>query len=80
MIDKEEAMENEVYINAKELAAYLKLNVQTIYRNVRAKNSDTLPRIRIGGAIRFSKNAIDKWLHENSKKLKEDRCRTYITA
>jgi len=60
-------MKDKTYMNAKELAAYLKLNVQTIYRKTWLKGEDRLPHIRVGHSIRFIKEVIDKWAGENSK-------------
>ena len=57
----------EVYMTVKEIAAYLRLNVQTVYRKVGEKGSDALPHVRIGGAIRFKKSDVDNWMIENSK-------------
>ena len=61
-------MESDVYLTAKEMADYLKINVQTLYRKVREKSPDALPHIRVGGSIRFNKDAVDKWMRENSIK------------
>jgi excisionase family DNA binding protein len=46
-----------------ELADYLQLNRQTIYRKVRAGQ---IPAIRIGKVLRFKKEVIDSWLRQNS--------------
>ena len=46
-----------------ELADYLQLNKQTVYRKVRAGQ---IPAIRIGKVLRFKKEVIDSWLRQNS--------------
>ena len=61
-------MENDVYITAKEVAIYLNINLQTVYRKAKKAGADRLPNVRIGGSIRFNKDAIYKWMQENSRK------------
>ncbi len=46
-------------MTAEELAEYLKLDPQTIYRKFRRGE---LPGVRIGKAIRFKRDVIDAWL------------------
>ena len=46
-------------LTVEELAAYLKVNPQTIYRRFRAGD---LPGVRIGRSIRFPKGLVDAWL------------------
>lgn len=50
---------DEELLTAKEVARYLKLDVQTVYR---LASSGALPRIKIGGSLRFKKSVIDGWL------------------
>ena len=45
-------------ITVEELAKLLRLNPQTIYRKVQ---KGEIPAIKIGGAIRFDSDAINKW-------------------
>jgi len=61
-------------MNIKELAAYLKLEKQTIYNWLHEKK---ISGIKIGHVWRFDKDAVDKWLkaqtvnanpHNNRKK------------
>ena len=66
--DKEEAMGNDAYFTARELADYLRLNVQTVYRKTKEGGTYRLPHTRIDGSIRFKKSDVDKWLNENSIK------------
>lgn len=61
-------MPDEVYMTVKELATYLKLNIQTIYRMINREGGDRLPSLRIGRAVRFSKDAVDGWMAESSRK------------
>ena len=46
-------------MTTKELANYLQLNELTIYRKVRL---GLIPTIKMGRALRFKKEVIDKWL------------------
>jgi excisionase family DNA binding protein len=46
-------------MNLEELAAYLKLEKQTIYNWLHEKK---ISGIKIGHVWRFDKNAVDKWL------------------
>lgn len=55
-------MEEEL-MDVKEVAKYLKLDEQTIYRKVDAK---TIPFIKVGGVIRFRKESIEKWLNKTT--------------
>jgi excisionase family DNA binding protein len=51
------------FLTAKELADYIKLKKSTIYDKVKEK---TIPYYQIGGAIRFEKGEIDKWIKSKS--------------
>ncbi len=63
MADSDEAL-----LTAKEVARYLRLDVQTVYR---LASSGALPRIKIGGSLRFKKSVIDGWLlQQRSRKGK----------
>ena len=46
-------------MTVEELAEYLKLDPQTIYRRFR---EGELPGVRIGRAVRFKRDVIDNWL------------------
>jgi len=48
-------------MTVKELAGYLKLNHQTIYKKVQ---KDEIPASKIGRSWRFQKSVIDRWLSE----------------
>ena len=50
-------------MTVEELAAYLKLDAQTIYRKFRRGE---LPGVKIGKAIRFKRDVIDGWLRTMS--------------
>ena len=54
----------ETLLSVEELAKYLQLNEQTIYRKV---DSGEIPSVRLGGAIRFRQEDIDKWLTKRTK-------------
>lgn len=49
----------EKLMEVNELAKYLCLDRQTVYR--KAKNKE-IPSVRIGRTVRFKKSDIDKWL------------------
>lgn len=61
-----------------QLAEYLQLHKQVIYRHVRNK---TIPASRIGATLRFKKSVIDAWLVdsalENLKQAKDNRKVSY---
>jgi len=48
-------------MTVKELAEYLKLNFQTVYRKVQ---NGEIPGSKIGRGWRFQKSVIDQWLSE----------------
>jgi excisionase family DNA binding protein len=50
-------------MTAQEIAKELNFNIQTIYRFTK---QGKIPYIKLGGAIRFDKEAIDKWLINNT--------------
>jgi excisionase family DNA binding protein len=50
-------------MTVEELAAYLKVNPQTVYRKFRRGD---LPGVRIGRAIRFKRDVVDGWLRAMS--------------
>ena len=52
-----------------ELAEYLKLDPQTIYRRFRRGE---LPGVRIGRAVRFKRDVIDGWLRMMSHRWDPD--------
>lgn len=58
-------MENQEIFTLKELAAYLKLAEKTAYR---LASEAKLPGFKVGGAWRFRKTEIDRWI-----KQQEDR-------
>ena len=48
-------------MTAKQLAGYLKLNYQTIYKKVQKRE---IPACKIGRSWWFQKHIIDRWLLE----------------
>lgn len=50
-------------MTAKQLADYLQVNELTIYKKVRLGE---IPAIKMGRALRFKKEVIDKWLEIES--------------
>ena len=51
-------MQNDV-MTVSEVADYLRLNPQTVYRKAKAGE---LPALRIGRAIRFRRDELEQWL------------------
>lgn len=58
-------------MTVEELAAYLKLDPQTVYRRFR---KGKLPGVKIGKAIRFKRDVIDSWLRATSYRW-DPKCR-----
>ena len=50
-------------MTVSEVAEYLRVNPQTVYRKAKAGE---IPAVRIGRAIRFRKTELDAWLKELS--------------
>jgi len=50
-------------MTAKQLADYLRVNELTIYKRVRLGE---IPVVKIGRALRFKKDIIDRWLEVES--------------
>ena len=46
-------------MTVEEVAQYLRLNPQTVYRKAKAGE---LPAVRIGRAIRFRRSELESWL------------------
>ncbi len=46
-------------MTVSEVAVYLRVNPQTVYRKAKAGE---LPALRIGRAIRFRKSELDEWM------------------
>ncbi len=46
-------------MTVSEVAEYLRVNPQTVYRRAKAGQ---LPAVRIGRAIRFRKSELDEWM------------------
>jgi excisionase family DNA binding protein len=52
-------------LTVKDLAVYLNVHPSTIYRML---NKTDLPRFKIGSDWRFHREAIDRWITEQSYK------------
>jgi excisionase family DNA binding protein len=50
----------------KELAAYLKVTEKSLYRLL---SNGKLPAFKVGGAWRFRREEIDKWIKTQEKEL-----------
>ena len=57
-------MKNGEIMTIKEVARYLKMTEKTIYS---LAQRGKIPAVKIGGAWRFKKSLIDKWIEKNSK-------------
>ena len=57
-------IEDKRLMDVKELAKYLGLVEQTVYRMV---SRGEIPAVRLGRTIRFRKSTIDKWLNGKTK-------------
>jgi excisionase family DNA binding protein len=53
-------------ITIRELAAYLKIAEKTLYR---VASEGSVPGFKVGGAWRFRKSEIDKWIKRQEKLL-----------
>lgn len=54
-------MPNDV-MTVSEVAEYLRVNPQTVYRKAKAGE---LPAVRIGRAIRFRRSELEEWLRSS---------------
>jgi excisionase family DNA binding protein len=57
------AVEAAEIMTVRELAEYLKLDPNTIYRKFR---SGEIPGVKIGKAVRFKRDVVDAWLRRMS--------------
>jgi excisionase family DNA binding protein len=53
------------YLTADEVAGILKLSPKTIYRL--AKTDPTLPMLKLGGAVRFPRERLIRWLWDREQ-------------
>ena len=53
-------MVDEVFLTTEEVLAYLKVNLRTVYRLIKAGK---IPAVRVGRQWRFRKTDIDDWLN-----------------
>lgn len=51
-------------LTIKELSAYLKISKKTIYRLL---SKGEIPAFKVGTAWRFTKEAIDSWIQDQSQ-------------
>ena len=56
-------------MTVSEVAEYLRVNPQTVYRKAKAGE---LPAVRIGRAIRFRKTELDEWMKTAVRPSVED--------
>jgi len=57
-------------LTVEELAKYLDVTVDTIYRKAR---EGEIPGIRVGRVWRFSKEIIDEWLRKKVEEVKNNK-------
>lgn len=62
-------MSETVYLTAEDLAAKLGLHPQTVYRN------QSIPRVKIGGAVRFIESQVDQFIALNTERKRAPRKR-----
>src|SRR4051812_18245944 len=58
-----------ILLTVEELAKYLKIKPDTIYKKVR---KGELPAIKLGKLVRFPKELIDQWIIEQAMKTMND--------
>lgn len=59
-------MNNTTLYNVDEMAEFLRVSRQTVYRRVA---DGTLPHIRTGRRIQFEADAIEKWINDSIKRV-----------
>jgi len=64
-------MDNTEIFTIKELALYLKLAEKTAYKLV---SDGKLPGFKVGGAWRFRKAEIDRWIKQQENKAYQGEC------
>ena len=50
-------------LKPREAAQYLGLKVDTVYRKARLRE---LPSVKVGGSLRFDKNALDRFIEQHT--------------
>lgn len=66
------------YLTADEVAGILKLSAKTIYRL--AKTDPTLPMLKLGGAVRFPRERLLRWLATREQGHRRTRHPLYSPA
>lgn len=66
------------YLTADEVAAILRLSPKTIYRL--AKGDPTLPMLKLGGAVRFPRERLLRWLAKREQGHRRTRHPLYSPA
>jgi len=51
-------------LNVKELSHYLSMPVPTVYTYVHSRRIPKEAVVKVGRALRFEKDAIDKWIND----------------
>lgn len=59
-------------LEAEDVAAYLGMRTDWVYREVRAGR---LPHVRLGRAVRFRQESIDAWIRANEQGARSGRGR-----
>ncbi|HOO49743.1 MAG TPA: helix-turn-helix domain-containing protein [Alphaproteobacteria bacterium] len=63
-------MENDDILTIKELSLYLKLAEKTAYR---LASDGKIPGFKVGGAWRFRKSEIDRWIIKQEQQKEEGK-------
>ena len=63
-------MENDDILTIKELSLYLKLAEKTAYR---LASDGKIPGLKVGGAWRFRKSEIDRWIIKQEQQKEEGK-------
>ncbi len=65
MRERAAPMTSPAYLTAGPVAELLQLSAKTIYRL--AKADPTMPALRIGGAVRFPRERLERWLRDHEQ-------------
>lgn len=67
LVEPKEYLKNPIILDIREASLYTKLSTSYLYKLVAKKS---VPHIRMGYKILFSKNDLDKWLDDKSVMIK----------
>ena len=58
---------NENLLSPEQMADVLGVKMSWVYRHTMRKGPGSIPRIKVGKYLRFEKEAVLKWVHENQR-------------